>query len=95
MVLSNVNLVSSQLEVIDGMPDLGVTSYRTDADGNVVFGPNTPKDRMKTSVTGKKTPTRKGEGTTKLLQMLTLEEVLSSPPLFVPLQTLSPLSWSS
>ncbi|KAF7669977.1 hypothetical protein LDENG_00105610 [Lucifuga dentata] len=47
------------LEITEGTPDLGVTSYWTDADGNVVFGPNTPKEKMKTTVTGKKTPTRK------------------------------------
>ncbi|XP_061613952.1 M-protein, striated muscle isoform X2 [Phyllopteryx taeniolatus] len=40
------------LEVTEGMPDLGVTSYWTDAEGNVVFGANTPKDKMKTAVTG-------------------------------------------
>jgi len=50
---------SSQLEIIDETPDLGVTSYSTDADGNVVFGPNTPKEKRKTTVTG--TTTRKGE----------------------------------
>ncbi|XP_061661988.1 myomesin-1 isoform X7 [Syngnathoides biaculeatus] len=40
------------LEVIEGTPDLGVTSYWTDAEGNVVFGSNTPEDKMKTAVTG-------------------------------------------
>lgn len=54
--------VSFQLEIIEGTPDLGVTSYWTDADGNVVFGPSTPKEKMKTTVTGTKTQKRKGEG---------------------------------
>nr|XP_061809962.1 myomesin-1-like [Nerophis lumbriciformis] len=40
------------LDVVEGTPDLGVTSYWTDAEGNVVFGANTPKEKMKTSVTG-------------------------------------------
>ncbi|XP_008298788.1 smoothelin-like protein 1 [Stegastes partitus] len=43
--------VCSQLEITEGTPDLGVTSYWTDAEGNVVFGPNTPKEKMKTSGT--------------------------------------------
>ncbi|XP_022622792.1 myomesin-1 [Seriola dumerili] len=43
------------LEIIEGTPDLGVTSYWTDADGNVVFGASTPKEKMKTTVTGTKT----------------------------------------
>ncbi|CAK6970211.1 myomesin-1 [Scomber scombrus] len=47
------------MEIIEGTPDLGVTSYSTDADGNVVFCPNTPKDKMKVSVTGTKTKKRK------------------------------------
>ncbi|XP_026217681.1 myomesin-1 isoform X2 [Anabas testudineus] len=47
------------LEVTEGTPDLGVTSYWTDAEGNVVFGPNTPKERMKTTVTGTKMEKRK------------------------------------
>ncbi|KAM4534315.1 myomesin-1 isoform 3-T3 [Odontesthes bonariensis] len=42
------------LEIIEGTPDLGVTSYLTDAEGNVVFGPNTPKEKIKSTVTGKK-----------------------------------------
>uniref|UniRef100_A0A3B3IJT1 Myomesin 1 n=1 Tax=Oryzias latipes TaxID=8090 RepID=A0A3B3IJT1_ORYLA len=46
-----------------GTPDLGVTSYWTDAEGNVVFGPNTPKDKLKTSVVGKKSQKRKGNNT--------------------------------
>lgn len=50
----------SQLDVTEGTPDLGVTSYWTDAEGNVVFGPNTPKDKLKTSVVGAKTQKRKG-----------------------------------
>lgn len=45
----------------EGTPDLGVTSYWTDAEGNVVFGPNTPKERMKTTVTGTKMEKRKSE----------------------------------
>lgn len=36
----------SQLETTEGLPDLGVTSYWTDADGNVMFGPNTPQQKM-------------------------------------------------
>ncbi|KAI3354855.1 hypothetical protein L3Q82_004653 [Scortum barcoo] len=47
------------LEIIEGTPDLGVTSYWTDAEGNVMFGPNTPKEKMKTPVTGTKTQKRK------------------------------------
>ncbi|XP_030612165.1 M-protein, striated muscle isoform X2 [Archocentrus centrarchus] len=42
------------VEVTEGTPDLGVTSYWTDAEGNVVFGSNTPKDKMKTALTGSK-----------------------------------------
>ncbi|XP_024910202.1 myomesin-1 isoform X3 [Cynoglossus semilaevis] len=34
------------LETTEGLPDLGVTSYWTDADGNVMFGPNTPQQKM-------------------------------------------------
>ncbi|XP_034026868.1 myomesin-1 isoform X2 [Thalassophryne amazonica] len=41
------------IEVTEGTPDLGVTSYWTDADGNVMFGPNTPKEKMKSAVSGK------------------------------------------
>ncbi|XP_044195405.1 myomesin-1 isoform X1 [Thunnus albacares] len=52
------------LEITEGTPDLGVTSYWTDADGNVVFGPNTPKEKMKSSITGTKTKKRK-ESVTK------------------------------
>lgn len=52
-------LSSSQLEIIDGTPDLGVTSYWTDAEGNVVFSPNTPEEKMRTPVT--KTQRQKGE----------------------------------
>lgn len=52
-----------QLEITEGTPDLGVTSYWTDAEGNVVFNPNTPEEKMKTSVTGMKNPKRKGEQT--------------------------------
>lgn len=52
-----------QLDVTEGTPDLGVTSYWTDAEGNVVFGPNTPKDKLKTSVVGKKSQKRKGNNT--------------------------------
>ncbi|XP_027861179.1 M-protein, striated muscle isoform X2 [Xiphophorus couchianus] len=48
------------LEITEGTPDLGVTSYWTDAEGNVVFNPNTPEEKMKTSVTGMKNPKRKG-----------------------------------
>lgn len=64
---------SSQLEIIDETPDLGVTSYSTDADGNVVFGPNTPKEKRKTTVTG--TTTRKGkEAATKTLLVEKVED---------------------
>lgn len=52
-------LSSSQLEIIDGTPDLGVTSYWTDAEGNVVFSPNTPEEKMRTPVT--KTQKRQSE----------------------------------
>ncbi|XP_032407359.1 M-protein, striated muscle isoform X2 [Xiphophorus hellerii] len=48
------------LEITEGTPDLGVTSYWTDAEGNVVFNPNTPEEKMKTSVTGMKNPKQKG-----------------------------------
>nr|XP_057915303.1 M-protein, striated muscle isoform X5 [Doryrhamphus excisus] len=34
------------LEVTEGTPDLGVTSYWTDSEGNVVFGPNTPEKKQ-------------------------------------------------
>ncbi|XP_070708767.1 myomesin-1 isoform X3 [Pempheris klunzingeri] len=47
------------LEIIEGTPDLGVTSYWTDADGNVVFGPNTPAEKMKTPGTEVKMQKRK------------------------------------
>ncbi|XP_019711487.1 M-protein, striated muscle isoform X7 [Hippocampus comes] len=40
------------LEVTEGTPDLGVTSYLTDAEGNVVFGANTLEEKMKTAITG-------------------------------------------
>ncbi|KAM9774756.1 myomesin-1 isoform 1-T1 [Syngnathus typhle] len=46
------------LDVIEGTPDLGVTSYWTDAEGNVVFGANTPEDKMKTTVTGMRKDSR-------------------------------------
>lgn len=49
------------MEVIEGTPDLGITSYWTDAEGNVVYSPNTPEEKMKTPVTGTKTQKRKGE----------------------------------
>ncbi|XP_061778089.1 M-protein, striated muscle isoform X3 [Nerophis ophidion] len=41
------------LEVTEGTPDLGVTSYWTDAAGNVAFGPNATK-KMKSTVTATK-----------------------------------------
>ncbi|XP_025766161.1 M-protein, striated muscle isoform X5 [Oreochromis niloticus] len=47
------------VEVTEGTPDLGVTSYWTDEEGNVVFGPNTPKEKMKTTLTGTKMQKRK------------------------------------
>lgn len=49
------------MEVTEGTPDLGVTSYWTDEEGNVVFGSNTPKEKMKTTLTGTKMQKRKGE----------------------------------
>ncbi|KAA8580641.1 hypothetical protein FQN60_013599 [Etheostoma spectabile] len=61
------------LEITEGTPDLGVTSYSTDAEGNVVFGPNTPKERMKTTVTGIKKQKRK-DSVTKTLQMEKVED---------------------
>lgn len=36
----------------EGTPDLGVTSYWTDVEGNVVFGANTQEEKMKTAITG-------------------------------------------
>lgn len=53
--------VFSQLEVTEGTPDLGVTSYWTDAEGNVVFGPKTPNEKMKTTITGTKTQKQNSE----------------------------------
>lgn len=47
------------MEVIEGTPNLGVTSYWTDAEGNVVYGPNTPEEKMKTPVSGTKMQKRK------------------------------------
>ncbi|XP_006795086.1 M-protein, striated muscle isoform X3 [Neolamprologus brichardi] len=47
------------VEVTEGTPDLGVTSYWTDEEGNVVFGSNTPKEKMKTTLTGTKMQKRK------------------------------------
>ncbi|XP_040023837.2 myomesin-1 isoform X6 [Gasterosteus aculeatus] len=54
------------LEIVEETPDFGTTSYSTDAEGNVVFGPNTPKEKMKTAVTGTKKQKRK-ESVTKTL----------------------------
>lgn len=51
------------MEVIEGTPNLGVTSYWTDAEGNVVFNPGSPKEKMKTPVTETKMQKRKGERT--------------------------------
>ncbi|XP_031148643.1 M-protein, striated muscle isoform X5 [Sander lucioperca] len=62
------------LEITEGTPDLGVTSYSTDAEGNVVFGPNTPKERMKTTVTGTKKQKQKGDSVTKTLPMEKVED---------------------
>ncbi|XP_034718470.1 M-protein, striated muscle isoform X3 [Etheostoma cragini] len=62
------------LEITEGTPDLGVTSYSTDAEGNVVFGPNTPKEKMKTTVTGMKKQKRKGDSVTKTLPMEKVED---------------------
>ncbi|KAM3593780.1 uncharacterized protein V6R79_021385 [Siganus canaliculatus] len=61
------------LEITEGTPDLGVTSYWTDAEGNVVFGPNTPKEKMKTPVTGNKKQKRK-ESVTKIAPMEKVED---------------------
>ncbi|XP_068566080.1 myomesin-1 isoform X2 [Cebidichthys violaceus] len=61
------------LEIVEGTPDLGVTSYSTDAEGNVVFGPNTPKDKMKTTVTGPKKQKRK-ESVSKTLPVGKVED---------------------
>ncbi|XP_074477554.1 myomesin-1 isoform X2 [Sebastes fasciatus] len=61
------------LETTEGTPDLGVTSYSTDAEGNVVFDPNTPKERMKTKVTGTKKQKRK-ESVTRTLSMGKVED---------------------
>ncbi|XP_046879448.1 myomesin-1 isoform X9 [Hypomesus transpacificus] len=47
------------IKVTEGTGDLGGTAYLTDADGNVVFGPNTPQEKKKTTVTGKKMQKRK------------------------------------
>ncbi|XP_062336197.1 myomesin-1 isoform X3 [Osmerus eperlanus] len=47
------------INVTEGTGDLGGTAYLTDADGNVVFGPNTPQEKKKTTVTGKKMQKRK------------------------------------
>ncbi|XP_035804594.2 M-protein, striated muscle isoform X3 [Amphiprion ocellaris] len=60
------------LEVTEGTPDLGVTSYWTDAEGNVMFGPNTPKEKMKTAVAGSKMQKRK-ESVTKTPNVEKLE----------------------
>ncbi|CAJ1082494.1 M-protein%2C striated muscle isoform X4 [Xyrichtys novacula] len=61
------------LEIIEGTPDLGVTSYWTDEEGNVKFGPNTPKERMKTPGSETKTQKRK-ESVTKPLPMENIED---------------------
>ncbi|XP_049912854.1 M-protein, striated muscle isoform X5 [Epinephelus moara] len=63
------------LEIIEGTPDLGVTSYWTDPEGNVVFGPNTPEEKMKTPVTGtgKKSQCRK-KSVSKTLPMEKVED---------------------
>ncbi|XP_074550134.1 myomesin-1 [Halichoeres trimaculatus] len=61
------------LELIEGTPDLGVTSYMTDAEGNVMFGPNTPKERMKTPGSETKTQKRK-ESAAKAIPMESLED---------------------
>ena len=53
--------LSCQIKVTEGTGDLGGTAYLTDADGNVVFGPNTPQEKKKTTVTGKKMQKRKGK----------------------------------
>ncbi|KAK9527622.1 hypothetical protein VZT92_014168 [Zoarces viviparus] len=62
------------LEIEEGTPDLGVTSYSTDAEGNVVFGPNTPKEKMKTTVTGTKKQKRK-ESVSKTLPVGKVEDI--------------------
>lgn len=40
---------------------MGVTSYWTDAEGNVVFGPNTPNEKMKPPGSTSKSQKQKGE----------------------------------
>ncbi|XP_054620875.1 M-protein, striated muscle isoform X6 [Dunckerocampus dactyliophorus] len=52
------------LEVTEGTPDLGVTSYWTDSEGNVVFGPNTPKEKQ-SGITAMKMQRTKVEKTLK------------------------------
>ncbi|XP_075903482.1 myomesin-1 isoform X3 [Nelusetta ayraudi] len=64
------------LEIIDGTPDLGVTSYWTDAEGNVVFSPNTPEEKMRTPVM--KTQKRKGEKRESLARTSTVQEAEES-----------------
>ncbi|XP_030254366.1 M-protein, striated muscle isoform X5 [Sparus aurata] len=61
------------VEVIEGTPDLGITSYWTDAEGNVVYSPNTPEEKMKTPVTGTKTQKRK-DSVAKTLAMDKVED---------------------
>ncbi|KAF3703699.1 Myomesin-1 Myomesin family member 1 Skelemin [Channa argus] len=61
------------LEVTECTPDLGVTSYWTDAEGNVVYGPNSPREMMKTAVTGTKKQKRK-ESLIKNLGMKRVED---------------------
>ncbi|XP_029698285.1 M-protein, striated muscle isoform X2 [Takifugu rubripes] len=56
------------LEVSEGTPDMGVTSYWTDAEGNVVFGPNTPKEKMKTPGSSSKSQKQKDSATRALPQ---------------------------
>ncbi|XP_062235442.1 M-protein, striated muscle isoform X1 [Platichthys flesus] len=44
------------LETTEGTPDQGVTSYWTDPVGNVVFGPNTPQEKIEMQKRKAKTP---------------------------------------
>ncbi|CAB1418680.1 unnamed protein product [Pleuronectes platessa] len=47
---------TSWLETTEGTPDQGVTSYWTDPEGNVVFGPNTPQEKIEMQKRKAKTP---------------------------------------
>lgn len=66
------------MEVSEGTPNLGVTSYWTDADGNVVFGPNTPKEKMKTPGSISKTQKQKGERTEIKILVTSFTDICSA-----------------